>query len=111
MGSSSSRKIESMKEDDIINKDLKKILFLFIQQKKIIDLKDKFKSSISEGDDFYLVNESLDKMNTNYNIGNIFEYLNQNKILNDLNKKYIDNTFKELLMEKYSGKRKKRIIL
>jgi hypothetical protein len=85
-----------------INEDLKKILFLYIQSKelkKIIDLKDK----ISKADEFYLVNESLNKMNINYNIGKIFEYLNNYSGLKDLNIKKIDKEFKDLSMEKYSG--------
>ena len=67
-----------------INEDLKKILFLYIQSKelkKIIYLKDQ----IVEADEFYLVNESLNKMNINYNIGKIFEYLNNYSGLKDLN--------------------------
>ena len=104
MGASSNKNREPKNEEEIINKDLKKLLFLFIQQKKLKEII--FNNNISEGDEFYLVNESLDKLNINYNIENIFNYLNissSNENMKHLSIKNIDEVFKVLLMKKYSG--------
>jgi len=97
---SSINAIKEEKDLEQINEDLKKILFLYIQHK---ELKKYLKDKLFESDEFYVVNESLGKRNIHYNIEKIFKYLDEYKKIKHLNIKNIDNHFKELLMEKYSG--------
>ena len=89
---------EEPEELEQINEDLKKILFLYIQQKELQKI---IVSNIDEEDEFYLVNESLNKKNVNYNIDKIFQYLDDYKKIKNLNIMNIDNNFKDLKMEKY----------
>ena len=93
---------EQPEELNQINEDLKKILFLYIQQKELKNIMD-INNNLSEEDEFYLVNDSLGKKNANYNIEKIFQYLKDYKKIKNLSIRNIDKDFKILLMEKYSG--------
>ena len=101
MGISSSKK----KEENI---QLKRIIFLISQKK---ELKNKEKDHIFE---FYLINQSLDKYDKNFNIERIIQYLEENDEfdINNFENNYKNNItqFEKYCLYKKENKSKNEII-